>query len=84
MKQNYEKFNLKETLLVNIFWMFHIGVILVIVFEFIDLIQTFDNENTALLGAIIMVFGIIKLISWVKSPKICFKTKKGKLTDCYY
>jgi len=78
MERRNDEFDLKGTLLSNVMWFPFTGVLLFFVIKFINLIESFQNEELKLLATIIICISSIRLLSWIGSPTILFKTRRIK------
>ena len=64
-----------NTIMANIYYIFIIILCFVFVIKSYVFLYTLDDDNTKLLGLIVMVFATIKLITWIPLPHLEFKPR---------
>ena len=79
MKEYIEKFDWKDTLFSNVFWGLLTFIIFYLSVKLIKLVELFEEPEMKLLALIIVTLAILKLMIQIRSPKIVFKAKEGKI-----
>lgn len=76
---SYEKINIKDTLFSNIPFFIFFLFFLVFFFSMMSFLNSIQEGAMKLISLIVLLFTLIRLLSMIGKPRMCYRTKKGEL-----